>query len=105
MSLEEIDRIQKHINETELIEIVETIGDKIIFRGYQEEEVICLVKTLLKLDFLSMEYKTREEVLSVLCDAVSYYNISSKVDWDIISNVTDQLEPDLREYVVDFLHV
>lgn len=52
-----------------------------------------------------MEYKTREEILSVLCDMVSYYDILSKIDRDSILNLEDRLESDLKEYVTDFFHV
>ena len=78
MELDEIKKIRKCNNENELIEIAEEIGDKIIFKGYEEKQVIALVNTLLGLDFLSMKYSTREEILSVLCDATANYKISKK---------------------------
>ncbi|MCC8024393.1 MAG: hypothetical protein LIP16_03710 [Clostridium sp.] len=104
MQLEEINIIEKFENEGELIKVVEEIGDKITFKGYQEEQVMALINALLKLDFLSMKYETREEVLSILCDSVSNYKISSKINWDSISKVADRLEDDLKEYVDEFLH-
>lgn len=104
MYLEEISIIEMFENEDELISVVEKIGDKVAFKGYQEEQVVALVNVLLKLNFLSMKYETREAVLSVLCDSVSNYTISSKINWDSISKVADKLEDDLKEYVDDFLH-
>ena len=77
MKLKEVSEIEKCTNEDKLIKILEEIGDKVIFRGYQEEKVILLADKLIKLDILSMEYKTREVILSVLCDMVSYYDILS----------------------------
>lgn len=102
MELKEINKIEKCTNEDKLIEILEEIGDKVIFRGYQEEQVILLANKLSKLDILSMEYKTREEILSVLCDMVSHYNILSKVNWNHILSLKNQLENDLKEYITDF---
>lgn len=64
--------------------------------------MLSIVNKLLKLDFLSVRYETREEVLSVLCDAVSNYDIVSKIDWNNIRKVKDRLEKDLIEYVEDF---
>ena len=40
MELDEIKKIRKCNNENELIEIAEEIGDKIIFKGYEEKQVI-----------------------------------------------------------------
>lgn len=102
MKLKEIGEIEKCTNEGKLIEVLEEIGDKVVFRGYQEEQVILLADKLIKLNILSMEYKTREEILSVLCDMVSHYDILSKINWDRILSVEDQLESDLKEYVTDF---
>ena len=102
MKLKEISEIEKYTDEDRLIEVLEEIGDKVIFRGYQEEQVILLADKLIKLDILSMGYKTREEILSVLCDMVSYYDILSKIDRDRILSVEDRLVSDLKEYVTDF---
>lgn len=102
MKLKEISEIEKYTDEDRLIEVLEEIGDKVIFRGYQEEQVILLADKLIKLDILSMGYKTREEILSVLCDMVSYYDILSKIDRDRILSIEDRSESDLKEYVTDF---
>lgn len=104
MYLEEISIIERFENEDELISVVEEIGDKVVFKGYQEEQMVAVVNALLKLDFLSMKYETREEVLSVLCDSVSNYKISSRINWNNIFKVADKLEDDLKEYVDEFLH-
>lgn len=104
MRLEEINIIENFENEDELIKVAEEIGDKITFKGYQEEQVVAVANALLKLDLLSMKYETREEVLSVLCDSVSNYKISTKINWDSISEMTNRLEDDLKEYVDEFLH-
>lgn len=37
MKLKEVSEIEKCTNEDKLIKILEEIGDKVIFRGYQEE--------------------------------------------------------------------
>lgn len=105
MRLEEINLIEKYENEDELIKAAEEIGDKIAFKAYQEKQVVDVVNALLKLDLLSMKYETREEVLSVLCDSVTNYKISAKINWNSFSNVADRLEDDLKEYVDEFLHM
>lgn len=76
---EEISIIERFENEDELISVVKKISDKVAFKGYQEERMVALVNALLKLNFLSMKYETREEVLSVLCDSVSNYKIFLKI--------------------------
>ena len=104
MCLEEMKRIDDCNNEKELVKLAEEINDKIIFKYYNEKQMEHLVNKLLKLDFLSVKYETREEILNVLCDAVSNYNISSKIDWTNILKIVDKLENDLKEYVTEFLH-
>ena len=104
MYFDEVNKIENCKNEDEMIKVVEEIGDKIAFRDYEEHQVVSLVNSLLRVDFLSMKYETREEILSVLCDAVSNYKISSKIDWSSISKIKNRLENDLKEYVDEFLH-
>jgi hypothetical protein len=104
MLLREVAQIKECKNENELIKIAEKIGDQIIFKSYEEEQVVILVNVLLELDLLAMKYTTREEILSVLCDAVSNYDVSRKINWDRISSISDKLEDDLKEYIKDFLH-
>lgn len=104
MHFDEISKIENCKNEDEIIRVVEEIGDKIAFRGYEEYQVVILVNSLLGLDFLSMKYETREEILSVLCDAVSNYKISSKINWNNVSTIKNKLENDLKEYIDEFLH-
>ncbi len=104
MCVDEVNRIENCKNEDEMIKIVEEIGDKIAFKGYDEHQVVTLASCLLKVDFLAMEYKTREEILHVLCDAVSNYKISSKINWSGISKIKSKLEDDLKEYIDEFLH-
>ena len=45
MKLKEVSEIEKCTNEDKLIKILEEIGDKVIFRGYQEEQMIRKYKT------------------------------------------------------------
>ena len=104
MLLREVAQIKECKNENELIKIAEKISDQIIFKSYEEEQVVILVNVLLELDLLAMKYTTREEILSVLCDAVSNYDVSRKINWDRISSISDKLEDDLKEYIKDFLH-
>ena len=61
MKLKEVSEIEKCTNEDKLIKILEEIGDKVIFRGYQEEQVILLADKLIKLDILSWNTKTEKK--------------------------------------------
>ena len=45
MKLKEVSEIEKCTDEDKPIKILEEIGDKVIFRGYQEEQVIRKYKT------------------------------------------------------------
>ena len=99
MRLDELERLKKYRDEDELIKISEEIGDKIIFRGYNQEQVLCLVNELLRINLLSVNYETREQILYVLCDAAAYYDIRNIVKWDSVMNIKDKLEDDLQEYV------
>lgn len=103
MILEEISEMYQCKNERELITLLEKIDDKIHFRGYTEEQVLEIVNRLSKADLVAMKYESREELLNVLCDAVSQYNIYSKIDWQNIYSVSSELEEDLREYISEFL--
>lgn len=85
------------------METIEEIGDKILFRGYNQEQILSLVNELLKIDLLSVDYGTREQVLNVLCDAVSYYDIHSKINWSNILSIKNRLEDDLKEYIEEFI--
>lgn len=45
MKLKEVSEIEKCTDEDKPIKILEEIGDKVIFKGYQEEQVIRKYKT------------------------------------------------------------
>lgn len=90
------------MDESDLLKTAEEISDKIRFRGYNQEQILHLVNELVKIDLLSVNYEIREQILSTLCDAVSYYDICSKVNWSNIINIKDNLEDDLKEYVEEF---
>lgn len=103
MDLDECKLLCSYKDEEELEKVVELIGDKIIFKGYQECEVITLVELLLNIDILSLKYSARELILNTLCDAVAYYDIYSKINWEKIQQIRDDVEDDLKEYIDDFL--
>ena len=85
------------------MQTIEEIDDKILFRGYNQEQILSMVNELLKIDLLSVDYGTREQVLNVLCDAVSYYDIHSKINWSNILSIKNRLEDDLKEYIEEFI--
>ncbi len=95
--------IKKYSTEADLIEITQQIDDKVIFRGYNNEQILSIVNEIVKIDLLSLKYETREEILNLLCDIISYYGISNSVNWDNIIDIIDKLEDDLKEYVAEFI--
>lgn len=101
MKLDELEKLKKH--NKDIMETLVEIGDKILFRGYNQEQILCLVNELVKIDLLSVDYGTREQVLNVLCDAVSYYDIHRKINWSNILSIKNRLEDDLKEYVEEFI--
>ncbi len=101
MKLDELEKLKKH--NKDIMETLVEIGDKILFRGYNQEQILCLVNELVKIDLLAVDYGTREQVLNVLCDAVSYYDIHSKINWSNILSIKNRLEDDLKEYVEEFI--
>ncbi|ADZ85425.1 hypothetical protein [Cellulosilyticum lentocellum] len=101
MKLEEITMLGNWNTEEELIKIIELIEDKISYKGYSEDEVITLVNKLLEINVLSLKYEAREELLNTLCNANSYYNIQEKVDFNNILAIKDELEDDLKEYILE----
>ena len=103
MELDELEKLKKYDKEDDLMELAEKIGDKIIFRGYNQEQVICIVKELVKIDLLSVKYETREAILCVLYDATAYYSIKDQIGWRNILNIKDKLEDDLIEYIEEFI--
>ncbi|MDE7254527.1 MAG: hypothetical protein K2O32_16515 [Acetatifactor sp.] len=103
MELKELERLKNCNTETDLVKIVQEIDDRVLFRGYNSEQIFCLVNELIKIDFLSVKYDTREEILNMFCDAISYYGLSKDVNWERVIKIKDKLEDDLKEYVTDFM--
>lgn len=103
MRLDELERLKKYSNEDDLLKISEEIGDKIRFRGYEQEQVLCLVNELVRINLLSINYETREQILDVLCDAVAYYDMRNNVNWNSVVSIKNKLEDDLQEYVEELV--
>ena len=103
MRLDELEKLKEHKTKKERMKALEEIGDKIIFRGYNQEQILYLVNELVKINLFAVDYETREQVLNILCDAVSYYDILSKINWDNILSIKNRLEDDLKEYVEEFI--
>lgn len=103
MELKELEKLKKYSTEADLIKIAQEIDDKVAFRGYNNEQILSLVNEIVKIDLLSVKYETREEILHLLCDIISYHDISNSVNWENIINIKDKLEDDLKEYVTEFI--
>ena len=101
--LAELGKLKTCVDEDELIKLAEIIGDKISFNGYNQEQIISLVQGLLDINLLSLSYNVREQILNVLCDATAHYNIRSRISWDRIIDIKDDLEEDLLEYAEELL--
>lgn len=103
MELKELEKLKKCSSETDLIKIAQEIDDKVTFRGYNSEQIFCLVNEIIKIDFLSVKYETREEVLHLICDTIAYYGFLDGVKWESIIKIKDKLEDDLKEYITEFM--
>ena len=103
MELKELERLKNCNTETDLVKIVQEIDDRVLFRGYNSEQIFCLVNELIKIDLLSVKYDTREEILNMFCDAIAYHGLSKDVNWDRVIKIKDKLEDDLKEYVAEFM--
>lgn len=103
MKLEELEKLKKCTAETDLIKIVQGIDDKVLFRGYNSEQIFGIVNELIKIDLLSVKYETREEILNLFCDTISYHGLSKDVNWERVIYIKDKLEEDLKEYVTEFM--
>ena len=103
MELKELEKLKKYNTEVDLIEIVQEIDDKVTFRGYNNEQILSIANEIVKIDLLSVKYETREEILYLLSDIVSYHDISNSVNWENIIGIKDKLEDDLKVYVAEFI--
>ena len=103
MELKELEKLKKYNTEVDLIEIVQEIDDKVTFRGYNNEQILSIANEIVKIDLLSVKYETREEILYLLSDIVSYHDILNSVNWENIIGIKDKLEDDLKEYVAEFI--
>ena len=52
---------------------------------------------------LSVKYETREEILHLLCDILSYHGKFIEGNWKKIIDIKDKLEDDLKEYIIEFI--
>jgi len=100
--LKDYDRLKSYKDEQELYIILAEIGDTIEFEGYDIQDIVLLVKEILEINILYLNYTTREQLLSTLCDAVSYYDIRNIVNWERVLNIKNDVEEDLKEYITDF---
>ena len=103
MELKELEKLKNYNTEVGLIKVIQEIDDKVVFRGYNNEQILSIVNEIVKIDLLSVRYKTREEILHLVCDIISYHDISSSVNWENIIDISDKLEDDLKEYIVEFI--
>lgn len=103
MELKELEKLKNYNTEVGLIKVIQEIDDKVVFRGYNNEQILSIVNEIVKIDLLSVRYETREEILHLVRDIISYHDISSSVNWENIIDISDKLEDDLKEYVVEFI--
>ena len=103
MELKELEKLKNYNTEVGLIKVIQEIDDKVVFRGYNNEQILSIVNEIVKIDLLSVRYETSEEILHLVCDIISYHDISSSVNWENIIDISDKLEDDLKEYIVEFI--
>lgn len=73
MELEELKELKQCNTEADLLKLLQEIDDKVIFKGYNIEQILCLVSEIIGSDLLSIKYETREEILHLMCDVIAYY--------------------------------
>lgn len=101
--LEDLEKLRNYKAETDLIKIVQEIDDRVIFRGYTDEQIFCLANEIMKINLLSVKYETREEILYFLCNVAAYYGLLGDIDWENVIDIKDKLEDDLKEYVAEII--
>lgn len=103
MELKELEYLKKCNTETDLIKLIQEIDDKVIFNGYNFEQMLYLVNEIIRIDLLSIKYETREEILHFICDVIAHYGFLDGVKWECIIKIKDKLEDDLKEYITEFM--
>lgn len=99
----ELQELKNCSKEERLLSLAEQIGDRIRYKAYSEAEACFVVNQLIKHDLLSFSYETREQILYVLSDAVTRYQLYDKVNLTGIFKIQDRLEEDLKEYVKELV--
>ena len=56
MELKELEYLKKCNTETDLIKLIQEIDDKVIFNGYNFEQMLYLVNEIIRIDLLSIKY-------------------------------------------------
>ncbi len=103
MELEELKELKQCNTEADLLRLIQEIDDKVIFKGYNIEQILCLVSEIIGSDLLSIKYETREEILHLMCDVIAYYGFLDGVKWECIIKIKEELEDDLKEYITEFM--
>ncbi len=99
-----VNKIRAVKDESEYISILESIGDKKKNKAYNAEEVQLIIIELLKEDILSFSYTLREQILYVICEACSLYDIKNNVDFNKLSEIVNFVEDDLKEYINEIVN-
>lgn len=99
MMTDDLRKLEKCNTDTDLIKTIQEISDTIYFRRYAQEQIPNLVNEIMKIDLLSVTYDIREEILFLLCEASSNYDISNCINLKSITDIESKLEDDLKAYV------
>ena len=100
-----IEKLCKANEESEIEEISAYIADDVRSEMYslkQINEILCIYSTF---DLLSMNYKTREQILYTISEIANIYRPREIVDLKKIFEIRDLLEDDLKEYVDEIINV
>lgn len=103
MMIDDVRKLENCNTETDLIKIIQKISDAIYFKRYNQEQVLSLVNEIIKIDLLSIKYDIRKEILFLLCEASSNYDISDCAYLKSIVDIRSKLENDLKEYVDEII--
>lgn len=93
-----------NLSQSQLMNEVEQISDKIEFLYYNVMDVIKICNQLLKVDLKTCTYEVREQILYTLCNAVEYYDVRNQLNLCQLLSLKYNIEKDLQEYIDEIVY-
>lgn len=93
-----------NLSQSQLMNEVEQISDKIEFLYYNVMDVIKICNQLLEVDLKTCTYEVREQILYTLCNAVEYYGVRNQLNLLQLISLKNSIEKDLQEYIDEIVY-